>query len=113
VLVSATGIPTRRTLADCLRSVAAGWRHRTPRAWRLVLPDALRARPSLIWRTARALLAQDVRGTLGGIRAPTLVIWGGSGGPTIRWCPSRAPRSSAAESRGRESCSFHARDICR
>ncbi len=76
VLVSAAGVPTGRSLADCIRCVPAGWRHRSPGVWRLVLPDALLTRPSVVWRTARALLAKDVRGTLGDIRAPTLVVWG-------------------------------------
>jgi pimeloyl-ACP methyl ester carboxylesterase len=76
VLVSAAGIPTSRSLADCIRCLPAGWRHRTPGAWRLVLLDTLLTRPSVVWRTARALLAQDVRGRLGDIRAPTLVVWG-------------------------------------
>jgi pimeloyl-ACP methyl ester carboxylesterase len=76
VLVSAAGVPTGRSLADCVRRVPAGWRHRTAGAWRLLLPDALLTRPWLVWRTARALLAQDLRETLGAIRAPTLVLWG-------------------------------------
>lgn len=76
VLVSAAGIPTDRSLGDCIRRLPAGWRHRTPGTWRLVLIDALLTRPSVVMRTARALLAQDLRATLGEIRAPTLVVWG-------------------------------------
>jgi pimeloyl-ACP methyl ester carboxylesterase len=33
----------------------------------------------MVWRTARELLAQDVRATLREIRAPTLVLWGADG----------------------------------
>jgi pimeloyl-ACP methyl ester carboxylesterase len=76
VLVSAAGIPTGRSLGDCIRRLPAGWRHRTPGTWRLVLIDALLTRPSVVMRTARALLTQDLRATLGKIRAPTLVMWG-------------------------------------
>ena len=76
VLVSAAGIPTGRSLADCIRRVPGGWRHRAPGTWRLVLIDALLTRPSVVMRTARALLTQDLRTTLAEIRAPTLVVWG-------------------------------------
>ena len=76
VLVSAVGVPTGRSLADCIRRIPAGWRHRAPGVWQLLLRDALCTRPWLVWRTARALLAQDVRETLARIRAPTLVVWG-------------------------------------
>jgi pimeloyl-ACP methyl ester carboxylesterase len=76
VLISAVGVPTGQSVGDSIRRVPAGWRHRSLRAWRLVLWDAVATRPSLLWRTARALLAQDVRSTLSQIRARTLVMWG-------------------------------------
>ena len=76
VLVSAAGVPMGRSMTDCVRRIPAGWRHRAPGAWRLLLRDALFTRPWLVWRTGRALLARDVRDTLGQIRAPTLVVWG-------------------------------------
>ncbi len=76
VLVSAAGVPTGRSILGCLRRIPAGWRHRVPGAWRLVVPDAMLTRPSVVWRTARELLAQDVGPTLQAVRAPTLVIWG-------------------------------------
>jgi pimeloyl-ACP methyl ester carboxylesterase len=76
VLVSASGVPTGRSLADCIRSIPRGWRDRTPGAWRLVLADALLTRPSVVLRTARALLAQDVSTKLPDVRSPTLIVWG-------------------------------------
>lgn len=76
ILVSAAGVPIDRPVLSCLRRLPAGWRHRAPGAWRLLLPDALLTRSTIVWRTARELLAQDVRATLREIRAPTLVLWG-------------------------------------
>jgi pimeloyl-ACP methyl ester carboxylesterase len=76
ILVSAAGVPVGRSVVGCLRRLPAGWRHRTPGSWRLLLPDALLTRPTMVWRTARELLAQDVRATLREIRTPTLVLWG-------------------------------------
>ncbi|HEY2994338.1 MAG TPA: alpha/beta fold hydrolase [Methylomirabilota bacterium] len=76
ILVSAAGVPVERSVLGCLRRLPAGWRHRAPGAWRLLLPDALLTRPTMVWRTARELLAQDVRATLREIRTPTLVLWG-------------------------------------
>jgi pimeloyl-ACP methyl ester carboxylesterase len=76
ILVSAAGVPVGRSVFGRLRRMPADWRHRTPGAWRLLLPDAFRTRPTMVWRTARELLAQDVRATLREIRAPTLVLWG-------------------------------------
>jgi len=76
VLVSAAGVPTGRSLVGCIRRMPAGWRHRAPGAWRLMLPDALLTRPSLVLRTARELLAQDIAALLEHVRSPTLVVWG-------------------------------------
>ena len=75
VLVSAAGVPVGRSVLGCLRRLPAGWRHHTPGAWRLLLPDAVLTRPTLVWRTAQELLAQDLRATLREIRTPTLVLW--------------------------------------
>jgi pimeloyl-ACP methyl ester carboxylesterase len=98
VLVSAAGVPTGRSLGDCLRHVPGGWRHRPPGAWRLLLPDALLTRPSLMWRTARELLGRDLRETLGEIRVPTLVLWGADD-PLLPAAGARAFRGSIAGAR--------------
>jgi pimeloyl-ACP methyl ester carboxylesterase len=76
ILVSAAGVPVGRSVFGRLRRMPAGWRHHSPGAWRLLLPDAFLTRPTMVWRTARELLAQDVRATLRDIRAPTLVLGG-------------------------------------
>jgi pimeloyl-ACP methyl ester carboxylesterase len=76
ILVSAAGVPVGRSVFACLRRMPADWRHRAPGAWRLLLPDAVLTRPTMIWRIARELLAQDIRATLREIRTPTLVLWG-------------------------------------
>lgn len=76
ILVSAAGVPIGRSVLGCLRHLKADWRHRTPGAWRLLLLDALLTRPTMVWRTARELLGEDIRTTLREIRAPTLVLWG-------------------------------------
>ena len=69
-----------------------------PGAWRLLLPDALLTRPSLMWRTARELLGRDLRELLGEIRAPTLVLWGADD-PLLPAADARVFRSGIAGAR--------------
>jgi pimeloyl-ACP methyl ester carboxylesterase len=42
----------------------------------VLVADALRAGPLVLWNSARAVLSRDLREKLGTIRAPTLVVWG-------------------------------------
>ncbi len=51
-------------------------RYATPSFLPVLLRDAVRMGPSTLWRAARDLLAEDVRGDLRRVEAPTLLVWG-------------------------------------
>src|SRR5690606_11678309 len=79
VLVSAAGVPRRRSPAELVRffiEVAP------PRSWGrpeflpTMVRDALRAGPRTLLRTTAHILADDVRPLLSRIRSPTLLVWG-------------------------------------
>lgn len=55
-----------------LREVAGA----SPSFLRLLALDALRTGPRALLRAAWELLGEDVRGELGQVRAPTLLLWG-------------------------------------
>jgi pimeloyl-ACP methyl ester carboxylesterase len=75
ILVAPAGLPTGQSMARHLAGIARMLAQATPRSLLLALPDALRAGPRFLWRVGRDLLAQDLTGQLGAIRAPTLVVW--------------------------------------
>ena len=76
VLVAPAVIAGRRPIrAYPLALVAAGLSMR-PSFLPLLALDSLRAGPRTILRTARRLLADDVREQLGAVLAPTLLVWG-------------------------------------
>ena len=51
-------------------------RYAAPAFVPVLVRDALRTGPTTLWRAARDLLAEDVRGDLRNIAAPTLLVWG-------------------------------------
>ena len=75
ILVAPAGLPTGQSMARHLAGMARMLAQGPPRSLVLMLPDALRAGPGTLWRVGRDLLAQDLTGELGAIRAPTLVVW--------------------------------------
>ncbi len=58
----------------------------------VLVGDALRAGPLVLWQSARAVLARDLREKLRTIRAQTLVVWGEHDGIL----PGATPREIAA-----------------
>lgn len=79
VLVSAAGIPRKRSLPELARFLAEVV---PPRAWGrpsflpTIAQDALRAGPFVLLQAARYVLADDVRSLLPAIASPTLLVWG-------------------------------------
>jgi pimeloyl-ACP methyl ester carboxylesterase len=51
-------------------------RYARPTFFPVLVRDALYAGPLTLWRATRDLLAEDVRGDLGRVGAPTLLVWG-------------------------------------
>lgn len=76
VLVAPAGVPTGRSMFGYLSPLLSAVRYATPYFLPVLLYDALRMGPVTLWRAARDLLAEDVRGDLQRIEAPTLLIWG-------------------------------------
>ena len=76
VLVAPAGVPTGRSMFGYLSPLLSAVRYATPYFLPVLLYDALRTGPVTLWRAARDLLAEDVRGDLQRIEAPTLLIWG-------------------------------------
>ncbi len=76
VLVDPAGMPPDRTLLGHLVPLLQAARHGSPRFLPVLVRDALYAGPFTLLRAARDLLAEDVRGDLRRIEAPTLLIWG-------------------------------------
>jgi pimeloyl-ACP methyl ester carboxylesterase len=76
VLVAPAGVPAERSMLGHLVPLLLTVRHATPAFLAVLVQDALRMGPMTLWRGARDLLAEDVRGDLRNIEAPTLLVWG-------------------------------------
>ena len=76
VLVAPAGVPTERSMLGHLVPLLLAARYATPAFMPVLVRDALRTGPMTLWRAARDLLAEDVRGDLRNIEAPTLLVWG-------------------------------------
>jgi pimeloyl-ACP methyl ester carboxylesterase len=78
VLVDPAGMPAHRTMLGHLGPLILAARYSRPTFLLPVLVrDALCAGPFTLLRATRDLLAEDVRGDLRRVGAPTLLIWGG------------------------------------
>jgi pimeloyl-ACP methyl ester carboxylesterase len=76
VLVAPAGVPAERSMLGHLVPLLLTVRHATPAFLAVLVQEALRMGPMTLWRVARDLLAEDVRGDLRNIEAPTLLVWG-------------------------------------
>jgi pimeloyl-ACP methyl ester carboxylesterase len=76
VLVVPAGVPAERSMLGHLVPLLLTVRHATPAFLAVLVQEALRMGPMTLWRVARDLLAEDVRGDLRNIEAPTLLVWG-------------------------------------
>jgi pimeloyl-ACP methyl ester carboxylesterase len=76
VLVAPAGVPTERSMLEHLVPLLLAARYATPAFVPVLVRDGLRTGPVTLWRAARDLLAEDVRGDLRNIQAPTLLVWG-------------------------------------
>ena len=76
VRVAPSGIPTERSMLGHLIPLLLAARYAAPAFVPVLVRDALRTGPTTLWRAARDLLAEDVRGDLRNIAAPTLLVWG-------------------------------------
>lgn len=76
VLVAPAGVPTGRSMVGHLGPLLGAARYATPSFLPVLIRDAVRMGPTTLWRAARDLLAEDVRGDLRRIEAPTLLLWG-------------------------------------
>ena len=77
VLVDPAGMPSGRTMLGHLGPLLLSARYAKPAFVPVLVRDALYAGPFTLLRTARDLLAEDVRGDLRRVGAPTLLVWGG------------------------------------
>ena len=79
VLAAPAGVPSGRSRPGYLVPLLRAARHRTittPGFLPVLAHDALSAGPLTLWRAAQELLAEDVRGYLPRITAPTLIVRG-------------------------------------
>jgi pimeloyl-ACP methyl ester carboxylesterase len=76
VLVAPAGVPAKRSMLGHLVPLLLTARCASPAFMPVLVRDALRMGPMTLWRAARDLLAEDVRGDLENIEAPTLLVWG-------------------------------------
>jgi pimeloyl-ACP methyl ester carboxylesterase len=76
VLVDPAGMPSGRTMLGHLGPLLLAARYARPTFLPVLVRDALYAGPLTLLRTARDLLAEDVRGELGWVGPPTLLVWG-------------------------------------
>ena len=76
VLVAPAGVPARSSVLSYALPLAQTLGRAGPRLLRLVAADAVRAGPRTLARAARDLLADEVRGDIERIAAPTLLVWG-------------------------------------
>jgi pimeloyl-ACP methyl ester carboxylesterase len=77
VLVDPAGMPSGRTMLGHLGPLLLSARYARPTFLPVLVRDALYAGPLTLLRTTRDLLAEDVRGDLRRVEAPTLLVWGG------------------------------------
>ncbi len=78
VLVDPAGMPSHRTMLGHLGPLLLSARYGRPAFLPVLVRDALHAGPLTLLRTARDLLAEDVRDDLQRVKAPTLLVWGES-----------------------------------
>ena len=76
VLVDAAGLPLGASMLGMTRRVLTPAPDRTRPFLRIVVEDAIRANPLLVWRTAADLLRDDVSQLLDRVVSPTLIVWG-------------------------------------
>ena len=76
VLVDPAGMPSHRTMLGHLGPLLLAARYGKPSFLPVLVRDALHAGPFTLLRTARDLLAEDVRDDLRRVEAPTLLVWG-------------------------------------
>ena len=76
VLVDPAGVPSHRTMLGHLGPLLLAARYARPTFLPVLVRDALYAGPFTLLRTARDLLAEDVRGDLRRVGVPTLLVWG-------------------------------------
>lgn len=76
ILVATTGVPTYRSVLTGIFPMAKAVIRTRPSFWPILLYDALRAGPILLFRAASQVVSQDASGLLSAIRVPTLLIWG-------------------------------------
>ena len=76
VLVAPAGVPTGRSIPGYLIPLLQTSRYLTPGLLPVIARDALRTGPFTFLGATRELLAEDVRGYLREITAPTLLVWG-------------------------------------
>ena len=76
VLVDPAGMPSGRTMLGHLGPLLLSARYARPTFFPVLVRDALYAGPLTLWRATRDLLAEDVRGDLRRVGAPTLLVWG-------------------------------------
>ena len=76
VLVDPAGMPSGRTMLGHLGPLLLAARYARPTFLPVLVRDALYARPLTLLRTARDLLAEDVRDDLRQVGMPTLLVWG-------------------------------------
>ena len=77
VLVDPAGMPSGRTMLGHLGPLLLSARYARPTFFPVLVRDALYAGPFTLWKATRDLLAEDVRGDLRRVGAPTLLVWGG------------------------------------
>ncbi len=75
-LVDPAGMPSHRTMLGHLGPLLLSARYARPTFLPVLVRDALYAGPFTLLRAARDLLAEDVRGDLRRVGAPTLLVWG-------------------------------------
>ena len=76
VLVDPAGMPSGRTMVGHLGPLLLAARYARPSFLPVLVRDALYAGPFTLLRATRDLLAEDVRGDLARVGAPTLLVWG-------------------------------------
>lgn len=98
VLVDPAGIPSHRTMLGHLGPLLLTARHARPAFLPVLVRDALCAGPLTLLKTARDLLAEDVREDLHRVAAPTLLVWG-DGDPLIPPSTGDVMRAEIPDSR--------------
>lgn len=86
VLAAPAGVPAYHSVYHEVIPVIASVRSVTPSFLPLLTLDALRMGPAMLVRTAKELIREDIRGAMGAIAAPTLLIWGEHDTLVPPWC---------------------------